>query len=71
MGPDGATGFGSPEPEFDAGMAGGMVVGGSETAVVEAARVVIGVALLFTSAALYKTIIRHVNPIVKKHTEDS
>jgi len=48
----GATGFGSPEPEFDAGMAGGTVVGGSETAVVETARVVVGVALLFTSAAL-------------------
>jgi hypothetical protein len=71
MGPDGATGFGSLEPEFDAGMAGGMVVGGSGTAIVETAGVVIGVALLFMSAVLYKTIIRHVNPRVKKHTEDS
>jgi hypothetical protein len=71
MGPDGATGFGSPEPEFDTGMAGGMVVGGSETAVVETARVAIGVVLLFMSAALHKTTIRHVNPVVKKHTGDS
>jgi hypothetical protein len=48
-----------------------VVVGGSETAVVEIVRVVVGVALLFVSAALYKTIIKYVNSAVKKHTGDS
>jgi hypothetical protein len=48
-----------------------MVVGGSDTAVVETVRVGVGVALLFVSVALYKTIIRYANSAVKKHTGDS